>query len=248
MKQSAFFTTFFGIFIAVGLGLITYGLVNLAVYNGAEQVEATVVSSSPLAAGSTDVLFEYEKGGEYKLVSAHFENVKWKNGRYPYHEGAKVVLHIDKKGRVRQFGRTEIIMMLGGAAFAIVGMGFLYAFVLRKKPLTEIAYEYEQAMVSPDDTADETVRNEAIADELTKLPRSSMKRKVGEMGVWGNRLLGRFATFTVGEHLFCLAFFLIPMIAISVYPLLRGYRVTRGWVASGCGVWFVLGLFVLVVL
>lgn len=248
MKQSAFFTTFFGIFIAVGLGLITYGSIQLADYNGAERVEATVVSSSYLSGGSADVLFEYEKDGQYKQVSAHFENIKLKGGVYPYYQGAKVILHIDKSGKVRSFGRTQIIMMLGGAAFAVVGMGFLYAFVLRKKPLTEIAYEYEQAMVSPDETDDDTVRNEAIADELTKLPRSSLERKAGEIGVWGKRLRGRFATFTIFEHLFCFALFLLPMIAIGVFPYFRGYRATRGWVASGCILGFVLALFVLAVL
>lgn len=235
---------FLSLFIIVGIGLATYSFVKLANYNFAEQVEATVVSTEYNDDRTGEIVFGFERNGEYMQTKLHLTNVK----TYPYHVGEKVSIHLNDLNEIQLFGTAEIIVLVGGFLFMLTGTGFLYFIVLRKKSMFDIAYEYENAMIPPENISDPTLKNEAIADELTKLPINSIKRKMGEIKVWNTRLNDRFKSFTVWEHLFFLCLFILPMIALSVYPLFLGQKVTFSMVCLNIIFGFFIGLIIGVVL
>lgn len=242
MKKNAFLIVFFGIFIAVGFALSVYGLVNLAVYCFADETDATV-ESAEYQNGDMEVTFSFVYDGETVFATARFYDVKYEDGRLPYYEGKQVVLRVDGKGKVVEFGKKEILALVTGVAFTVAGTGFLYFTVLRKKPLLDIARDYEAAMVDPDEISDATAKYEAVADELTKLPANSVDRKIGEAGVWGGRIRDRFLTFSVWENIVYGALLVVPIIVQCVVPLFYNKQVTTGYAISCALIWLFLYCF-----
>ncbi|MDE7158979.1 MAG: hypothetical protein K2N74_05325, partial [Clostridiales bacterium] len=237
MKGKTIYTAFFALFILVGVFCAGYGLVKLAMYYVAEQVEATVLSAE-YEAGEVDVIFTFERDGESVQAGAHYDTVKYENGVRPYYEGKEVTVRVDRANRIAQFGKAQILALVTGVAFTVAGTCFLYFVVLRKETIVDIAYEYEQAMVSPDELTDPSAKNEAIADQLSKLPEKSMGRMVEETAVWGRRMRDRAKTFTVWEHIGFCCWFLLPGIILGLYPLFVGRSVTFGYVVGHVFTWF----------
>ena len=242
--QKIFLSLFFGIFLAAGIALMAFGFVKLAKYNFAEEVEATVISAK-YNAGEMDVTFEIERGGETVQTAAHYDKVTYGNdGRLPYYEGKQVTIRIDKYGKVMQYGRTEIIMAVGGVLFAAAGAGFGYFTVFRKRNLVDVAYEYEQSMILPEEAQDDTATYEAQADQLSKLPSKSPTRMFGEAGVWKNRIADRFKTYTVLQNIIICTILFVPMILLGIYPLFFGKSISLGGILFGVIAWLFVFCFV----
>lgn len=240
MKGKVFYGIFFGLFVLVGLGVGAYGFARLGIYNAAEQVPATVLSAEyDYTREEFTVSFIYEKEGDpVQGQAALREKIKYDNGKPNYYAGKEIVLHLDRSGEVVQFGKVEILATVTGCLFFVVGAGFLYFGVLRKPSMLDYAYEYERAMVPPEEVTDETGKYEARADELSRRPQKSFERVTGELGVWGNRMKDRFKTYTVFEHVLIACYFILPMIVFSLYPMFVGGRVTKGIVSSAVFGWF----------
>ena len=240
MKGKVFYGIFFGLFVLVGLGFGAYGFARLGIYNAADKVPATVLSAEyDYTREEFTVSFIYEKEGvPVQGQAALREKIKFDDGKPNYYEGKEIVLRLDRSGEVVQFGKVEILATVTGCLFFVVGAGFLYFGVLRKPSMLDYAYEYEQAMVHPEEVTDETGKYEARADELAQRPQKSFDRMAGEMDVWGKRMKDRFKTYTVFEHVLILCYFILPMVALSVYPLFFGGKVTRGIVFSAIFGWF----------
>lgn len=243
MKLKTFISVFFGIFILVGTFVAVYGLVKLGKYNYAEEVNATVISVGYPESGGLDVDFEFLQDSEYVQTSAHYDKVSYKNG-IPFYKGKEVKIRVDDSGKVLQYGTGDIILTVSGFIFIAVGAGFIYAFVFRKKSLADIALEYESAIVSSGEAEGETAKYEARADELTRLSQTSVKRKIGEAGVWRRRLGDRFKTFSVWEDLFFGSLLILPIIILSVLPLFFGKKVSVGSVIGNAILWLFVCCFV----
>lgn len=234
MKEKFVYGFFFGIFIIVGLGCAIYGFVRLGIYNATERVSATVISAEyDFTRDEADVTFVYERDGTLVEGNVIFrEKIKYEDGRLPYYEGKQIEIRLNQTGEVVTFSGVEIVAIITGCLFFVVGIIFLYWGVLRKRTLFDIAYDYEQAIISPDEVTDDTQRYEARADELTRLSQKSPARMVGEMGVWVKRMQDRFHTYTIWQHLLMVSYFLFVMFAFGVYPLFFGRTVTAGFVIS----------------
>lgn len=243
-KSTIFFTLFLSLFVIVGIGLATWGFVKLAKYNLAEQVEATVISTEYKNDRTAEIVFGFERNGGYTESKLHMTNIK----TFPYFVGEKVSIHVNDFNEVQQFGSIEIIVLVSGFLFMLAGAGFMYFFVFKKKSFFNIAFEYENAMVTPESLTDNILKNEAIADELTKLPVNSVERKMGELKIWKNRFGARFKTFTIWENLFGLSLFVLPTIILSVYPLFIGKAITSGMIVSNIIFCFLTALIVLAIL
>ncbi len=198
-----FFGIFFSIFIIVGSGLLIFGFIKLAQFKSAKEINATVISvECNYDKREMDVSFEFESNGEYITANAHYNDWKYnKDGRLPYYEGLQTKIHINSKNQIVNYGKTEIIVTVGGGLFFLFGIGFLYFFVLKRSNSFDMAYNYENAMMRPEDLSDDTQKYEATADELSKLPKYNAKRMVGETKVWKNRIFDRLQTFTVIENI-----------------------------------------------
>ncbi len=243
-KSTIFFCLFFSLFIIVGIGLAAWGFIKLTKYNLAEQVEATVISTEYNDDRTAEIVFGFERKNEYTESKLHLTNVK----TFPYYIGDKVSIKVNDLNEIQNFGRIEIIVLVGGFLFMLAGTGFMYFFIFKKKSLFDIAFEYEMSMVPAENLTDTALKNEAIADELTKLPANSVHRKIGELKIWNNRLGARFKTFTIWENLFCLSLFVLPSIILSIYPLFIGKNITLGMVVSNIILCFVAALVVLAIL
>lgn len=212
-----FYGVFLGIFIIVGLALLILGLTKLAQYNSANEIDATVISAEyNFEQSKIKVIFEFELNGERLTTSLNSaDDIKYdKDGRLPYYEGLQTKIRIDNKNQIVTYGKTEIITIAAGGLFSLFGIGFLYFFVLRKRTLFDIAYDYEKAIVSPEDLNDDTVKYEAAANDLSKLPEYSAQRIVGESKVWTNRIADRFKSFTITENII---YSLIPVGLIVLF-------------------------------
>ncbi|MDE6411586.1 MAG: DUF3592 domain-containing protein [Clostridia bacterium] len=243
MKLKSFISVFFGIFILVGMFMTVYGLVTLAKYNYAEEVNATVTSVNYPESGGLDVDFEYLQNGEYVQTSVHYNKVSYKNG-IPYGEGKVVQIRVDDSGKVLQYGTGDILLTVAGFIFMAVGASFIYLFVFRKRSLADIAYDYERAIVSPQEAEGKTAKYEAHADELTRLPQTSVERKIGEAGVWRRRIGDRFKTFSVWENMLFGSLLILPIIILSVLPLFFGKKVSVGSVVGNALAWLFVYCFV----
>ena len=235
MKGKIFYGIFFGIFIIVGLGCAIYGFVQLGIYNVAERVSATVISAEyDFTCDEADVSFVYERDGMQTEGSLRIRGkIKYDDeGRLPYYEGKQIEVRLNRTGEAVTFGGAEIAALVTGSLFVIVGSIFMYWGVLRKRTMFDMAYDYEQAIVYPEEVADETQKYEAQADELTRLPQKSPARMAGEAGVWWKRMRDRFCTYTVWQHLLIASYFLFVMLAFGLYPLFFGKTVTVGFVIS----------------
>lgn len=174
-----------------------YGFVCLGRYNAAEKVQATVISVEyDFEEDEMDLVVIFERDGETVTATGHFLNVK----SVPYHKGQQTTVRVNKNNQIISYGEAEILATVGGGLFILVGFGFLYFGVLRKKNFIDMAYAYEQAMVNPEELTDEMQRVEAEADQLTKLPARSLDRMAGEVKVGKRRFSNRLATFTVAEN------------------------------------------------
>lgn len=236
MREKLFLIIFFVAFIAVGFGAGVYGFYKLAEYNFAEKVNATVVAAE-YENGDMDVTFSFVRNGETVFTEATIDGVKYENGLLPYYEGKQVEIRVNGKGEAVVFGKTQIIAIVCGVAFVAAGWGFLYFTVLRKRPFTDIAFDYEAAMVDPDGISDATGKYEAVADQLTKLPANSVERQFGEAGVWGRRIRDRFLTFSVWENIVFGALLIVPVILQCVVPLFYDKQVTIGYAISCALIW-----------
>ena len=213
-KGKWFYGIFFSIFIIAGSGLMIFGFVKLAQYNSAKEIVATVISAEcDYEKREMDVSFGFEIKGEYFTADAHFTDIEYKDGRLPYYEGKQTKIHINGKNQIVTYGKKEIIATVGGGLFFSFGIGFLYFFVLKRNNLFDMAYEYENAMVSPEELSDSTAKYEAKADELSKLPKYNTERMVGEVTVAKSRFSDRLKSFTVTEHVIC-AVILAGLIAL----------------------------------
>lgn len=202
MKQiKRIYGIFFTLFIIVGLGMAIFGFVRLAQYKGAKEVDATVLSVDCFYDERVmRVEVDFQSNGKRYLTS-FFTDLEYKDGRLTYYEGLQTKVLINSKKQIATYGKTDILVTVGGVAFLSAGVFFLHFFVLKKRTFFDIAYDYEKAMVSPDDLSDETAKYEAKADELSKLPEYDPKRMVGEGKVWGNRILDRLKSFTVAQNI-----------------------------------------------
>lgn len=238
-----FYCVFFGIFIVVGTALAVYGFVKLAEYNFAGRVEAEVVSVE-YGSGDYEVTFAFAKNGERVQTSALFDGVNYnKNGHLKYYVGKTVEIRIDKNNKIVRYGKNEIIITACGVLFAVVGAGFLYFFILKKQNAIDAAYEYEKAMMNPDEVTDGTAKYEAEADALTKLPKYALRRMAGESKIWGLRIVDRFKSFTVFEKVLYGALLFVPMVVLSVCPLFFGKNISAGHVLNAIIVWLFVGCF-----
>jgi len=235
MKGKIFYGIFFGIFIIVGLGCAIYGLVRLGIYNAAERVSATVISAEyDFSRGEADVSFVYGRDGTETEGRMRFRGkIKYDDdGRLPYYEGKQIEVRLNRTGEAVIFGGTEIAALVTGSLFVIAGSIFMYWGVLRKRTMFDIAYDYDQAIVYPEEVTDNTQKYEAQADKLTRLPQKSLARMAGEASIWRKRIRDRFCTYTVWQHLLIIAYFLLVMLAFGLYPLFFGKTVTVGFVIS----------------
>lgn len=219
MKQyKIFWSVFLSLFIVTGLGVGCYGFARLGIYNAAQKVTATVVSAEyRYEREEADVTFLFEHAGSLVQKSARMKDVKLSaDGLYPYSEGREAEIRVNGAGEVVQFGKTEILAIVTGCAFVIAGTGFLYFAILRKPSMLDYAYEYERAIVSPDELTDKTAKYEARMDELTRLGSYSPERMAGEAGVWGNRIKDRFKTYRVWQHVLIACYFILPGVALGL--------------------------------
>lgn len=198
-----FFGIFFSIFIIVGSGLLIFGFVQLAQFKSAKEINATIISvECDYENREMEVSFGFESNGEYITTNAHYNDWKYNSdGRLPYYEGLQTKIHINSKNQIVIYGKTEIIVTVGGGLFFLFGIGFLYFFVLKRSNSFDMACNYENAMIRPEDLSDDTQKYEATADELSKLPKYNAKRMVGESKIWKNRIFDRLQTFTVVENI-----------------------------------------------
>lgn len=243
MKVKIVYLIFFGIFIIAGLGCATYGFVRLGIYNAAERVAATVVSAEcDFTRNEIDVSFVYEKDGmQTNGRMCYRGKIKYDDyGRLPYYEGKQIEVRLNRAGETVTFGEAEIAAIVVGILFAATGSIFTYWGVLRKYTMFDIAYDYEQAIVLPEDVTDETQKYEAQADMLSRLPQKSPTRMVEETSVSWKRIRDRFCSYTVWQHLLIVLYFLLVMFAFGLYPLLFGKTVTVGFVISNA----IFGFFV----
>jgi len=204
-------------------------------YKAAERVPATVISADyDFTRDEVDVSFVYERDGMRTEGRMRFQGkIKYDDdGRLPYYEGKQIEVRLNRSGEAVTFGRTEIAAIVTGGIFVIVGSIFTYWGALRKHTMFDIAYDYEQAIVCPEDVTDETQKYEAQADKLTRLPQKSPTRMASEAGVWRKRVRDRFRTYTVWQHLLIVAYFLLVMLVLGLYPLFFGKTVTVGFVIS----------------
>mgnify|MGYP001060134757 CR=1 FL=1 len=242
-KQIVFLCVFFGLFIVIGLSLLGYGVVRYALYESAERVDATVVSAT-YRGNVADVTFSFPHNGEEKTAAAHFDNIKLEDGRQPYYEGKVVKIRVGRSGNVMTFALTEKLALITGAAFTAAGTGFLYFTVLRKRNFLDMAREYENAMVPPEELTDATAQYEATADQLTKLPARSVSRMTGEGAVWGKRIADRFRSFTVAENIIACLLLVVPIVLLSIEPLFYGGKVTLSSVLVNTLLWLFVFAFV----
>ena len=223
--------------------MAVWGLVKLAKFNYAEEISATVTSVSRPESGGMDVDFEFLREGEYVQTSKHYNKILLKDGT-TYHEGTEVKIRVDDKNQVLLYETGDIILTVSGFLFMIVGAVFIHLFVFRKRSLADIALDYERAIISPDEAKGETAKYEAYADELTRLPQSSLSRKISEAGVWRNRLRDRIKTFSVWENLLFGSLLILPMIILSVLPLFFGKKIAVGSVIGNAIIWLFIYCFV----
>lgn len=242
-KQNIFLCVFFGLFIAAGLFLLCFGIVRYALYESAERVDATVVSAT-YRGDEADVTFSFFHDGEEKTAAAHFENIRLEDGRQPYYEGKVMRIRVNRSGTIATFALTEKLALIGGALFAAAGTGFLYVTVLRKRNFIDMARDYENAMVRPEELTDKTAQYEATADQLTKQGARSLSRMTGESVVWGKRIADRFRSFTVAENIFGLLFLIVPIVLLSMKPLFYGKNVTFFSVLGNALLWLFVYAFV----
>lgn len=192
---------FFSLFIIVGLGLLIFGFVKLTIYKLAKEIDATVISTDcNYEKRKMKVLFEFESNGKYFTTSEYFD-IKYENGQLLYYEGLQTKIHISNNNQIVTYGKKEIIVTIGGGLFFLSGIIFLYYFILQKRNLFDIAYDYEKAMVNPNDISDDTAKIEALADEMSKLPTYHVNRMVCETKIWKNRLSNRLRSFTIAENI-----------------------------------------------
>ncbi|MDE7438982.1 MAG: hypothetical protein K2N23_00480 [Clostridia bacterium] len=204
----------FGCFIAVGLAMLIFGFIKLAQYKSAEEIDATVISAEyDFENREIDVSFAFELNGEQATTSAHFYGIEYVDGRLPYHNGAQTKIRVTAKKQIAVYGKKEIILTVGGSLFFLAGCGFLYFAILRKSNLFDLACDYENAMVSPEELSDDTAKYEAVADQLSKLPVYNAERLAGETEIAYNRLTDRLKTFTPAEHIVC-SLILVGLIAV----------------------------------
>ncbi|MDE6372989.1 MAG: hypothetical protein K2L72_00650, partial [Clostridia bacterium] len=137
--QAVFLIIFFGLFIAAGIMLSSFGFVRLAKYNYAERVEATVISIENVEDGGLDVTFGYERNGEIFETRTHYANLN-EVGSSNLLNGKTFTVRIDGNNNVVKFGTAQIVAIIGGVAFTAVGAASLYFFILRKRTVLDVAY------------------------------------------------------------------------------------------------------------
>lgn len=250
IKRDLFWFIFLLVFDLVGITVLIFGLVRVGLYLNADITSASVISAEYGAGETATVEFEYLKDGQPVKVTAKFEDVSPfdKQGRRPYYEGKEVNLHLSKSGKILQFTKLETLMLICGASFVLAGSGFIYFLYLRKPSAIDLVISYEQAMVSPEVYADETQKNEARADELSKLRRNSVENFSGSLQVWRRRMGDRLKTFTP-LHRFVFAFIAIaPPLAYNIYRAVKTGKFKFGvfvaelfiWVFLACIIGFIL--------
>lgn len=252
IKKNVVWFVFLSVFVLVGFTVLVFGLVRTGVYLNAEIKPATVLSAEYGAGETVTVEFEYIKDGAPVKVTAEFEDVALfdEQGRRPYYEGKEVDLRLNKSGEVVQFTKLEILMLVCGSAFLLAGCLFIYFMFLRNPSAIELAYSYEQAMVSPEEYTDETQKTEAYADELSKLPQKSLENLSGQTKVWRRRLGDRLKTFTPLQNIMFAVVALLPPLAYDIYRAVIGGKFRFGafvidlfiWVFCICILGFMLKL------
>ncbi|MDE6059409.1 MAG: hypothetical protein K2G44_05145 [Clostridia bacterium] len=234
-----FITVFFSVFIAAGLALLIWGLVRTFDFLLATETPATVISTEyNHESREAEIVFSYEEDGAIKTAKLKIDEFKYnQEGRLPYYEGDETVIRLSGAGEVVQFTTATILLLVGGGAFTLAGGGFLYFCCIRKHGIFDAVYDYELAMIPPEEALDETGKTEAYADELAKLPQSSWENKAGLARVWKRRLGDRLKTFTVWQHILFVLYFLLCAAAFVVWTALsvRKYTVGMAFLDLSCG-------------
>ena len=238
-KKINFISVFFSLFIIVGRARFIWGIVRTFDYFLAKETPATVLSAEYRhEKNEAEIVFLYEVDGAFQTAEWKLDKIKYnKQGRLPYYEGDEVVLHINGSGKIVQFDTVTILCLVTGGAFTLAGGGFLYFCCIRKQNILDAVYDYELAMIPPEDALDEMGRVEAYADELSKLPQTSLENKIGLTRVWWKRLGGRLKTFTVWQHVLFFLYFALCVAAFAVWTAtsVREYTVPMFFADLLCG-------------
>lgn len=223
---------FFSLFIIAGLALLIWGLVRTFEYCLAAETPATVIATEyDHESREAEIVFSYEKDGVSQTTKLKLDEFKYnREGRLPYYEGDETVIRLNRAGDVVQFTKATILLLIGGGAFTLAGGGFLYFCCIRKHSIFDAVYDYELAMVPIEKALDETGKTEAYADELARLPQSSLENKVGLAKVWKGRLGDRAKSFTAWQHVLFVVYFLLCIAAFVVWTALSVSKYTVGMV------------------